>query len=256
MSSHVVSGFAVRRVSTNTRVAGDRALPVFTEPAIEPRPVLRAHTMRWLSALIAIFAASGVLLEFLAGRANHPHTSLQWSLLHTLSYFSVLSNMLIALTCATGALLRDGRLRRWVLQPALRGAGLLYILVTALVYHIVLADQDHLHGLDVLASDLLHDVVPMLYMLGWLWLAPPGGLRWRYLAGWLAFPALYFLWILLLGRLLHAYPYPFLNLTRLGSTLLLRDVVVLAVLFVLLGAVLVALDLGVRASSRAWRWRS
>jgi hypothetical protein len=250
MSSHASPSFALDSVGTEARAARDRARAEEQALASQPGHVLRALAARWLSALIAISAASGLLLEYLAGRANHPNSSLLWSLLHTLSYFTVLSNLLIALSCATGALLRGGRLRRWVLQPALRGAGLLYILVTALVYHIVLADHDSLRGLDVLASDLLHDVVPMLYTLGWLWLAPPGALRWRYLTGWMTLPALYLLWILLLGQLLHAYPYPFLNLTRLGPELLLRNAALLALLFALLGAVLVELDLGVRAAAR------
>ena len=195
----------------------------------------------WLFGTAAL-ALVGLAVQFVWMQGQAVHVDAWWMTLRFLSYFTILSNALVALTCAAAALGPHSAAGRLALRPALRGAVLLYILITALVYHLVLAGRWYPHGAALLADTLLHTVVPALYALGWLWIAPARGLHWRHLPGWLLLPVLYFLWAMLLGGVLHAYPYPFLNLARLGLESLLRNAAVLLGVFVLLGALLVLLD--------------
>ena len=197
----------------------------------------------WLFGTAAL-ALVGLAVQFVWMQGQAVHVDAWWMTLRFLSYFTILSNALVALTCAAAALGPHSVAGRLALRPALRGAVLLYILITALIYHLVLAGHWHPRGAALLADTLLHTVVPALYALGWLWIAPARGLHWRHLPGWLLVPTLYFLWAMLLGGVLHAYPYPFLNLARLGPESLLRNAAVLLGVFVLLGALLVLLDRG------------
>ena len=201
----------------------------------------RARIWLGLTALLALIA---LLLQFVWMQQQALHVSSWWMTLRFASYFTILSNVLVLVHGALAATWPRRALGRWCLRPAVRGALLLYILITALVYHLLLAGRWHPHGLVLLADTLLHTVVPALYALGWLWLAPARGLRWHYIGAWLLVPVLYFFWAMLLGRLLHVYPYPFLNLARLGLPLLLRNAIGLLAAFALLGALLVLLDRG------------
>jgi hypothetical protein len=201
----------------------------------------RERIWQGLTALVAVL---GLLLQFVWMQAQARHVGALWMTLRYFSYFTILSNVLVALVCGVAALEPGSRAGRWCMRAGVRGAVLLYILITAAVYHLLLAAHWHPRGLALLADTLLHTVVPSLYALGWLWIAPARGLRWRHLGTWLLVPVLYFIWAMLLGRLLHVYPYPFLNLPRLGMELLLRNALLLLLLFVLLGAALVLLDRG------------
>ncbi|MDE3141691.1 MAG: Pr6Pr family membrane protein [Pseudomonadota bacterium] len=201
----------------------------------------RERIWQGLTALIAVL---GLLLQFVWMQAQAQHVGALWMTLRYFSYFTILSNVLVAFVCGMAALEPGSRLGHWCMRAGVRGAVLLYILITAAVYHLLLAAHWHPQGLALLADALLHTVVPSLYALGWLWIVPVRGLRWRHLGAWLLVPVLYFIWAMLLGQLLHVYPYPFLNLPRLGMELLLRNAVLLLLLFALLGAALVLLDRG------------
>lgn len=204
-------------------------------------PTSRARIWQGLTALIAVL---GLLLQFAWMQTQAQHVGALWMTLRYFSYFTILSNVLVALVCGVAALDPRSRAGHWCTRAGVRGAVLLYILITAAVYHLLRAAHWHPQGLALLADALLHTVVPGVYALGWLWIAPVRGLRWQHLGAWLLVPVLYFIWAMLLGRLLHVYPYPFLNLTRLGVELLLRNAVLLLLLFALLGAALVLLDRG------------
>jgi len=159
------------------------------------------------------------------------------------SYFTILSNLLVALACGM-PLLRSGRAAAYFAQPRVRGAIALYISVTAGVYITILDGMWSPQGAEWLANALLHYWVPGLYVLLWLWqaYAPRPRLLWTDALRWLSFPAAYLAWTLVRGAWLHEYPYPFVDVSALGVGGVLRNALALLVLFVLLGLVLVAVD--------------
>ncbi len=216
-------------------------MPSSNRVAIVPTIQADPSRVRVWQLSTAVAAAAGLLLQFVWMQGQAQHVGAVWMTLRFFSYFTILSNALVLLVSAASAFRPFGR---WAMRPGVRGAVLLYILITALVYHLVLAGRWHPHGLALLADTLLHTVVPTMYALGWLWIAPCRGLRWHHLPVWQLVPALYFLWAMMLGRVLHAYPYPFLNLARLGPEPLLRNALLLLGVFVVMGATLVVVDRG------------
>src|SRR3954454_1073265 len=104
-------------------------------PALMPSPVPATAVMtpvrRPLAAayrlLVALLATAGVTIDLLLG-----------SPVRVLSYFTIQSNILLAAVLTLSA--RRAWTARRPLPSALTGAALLYITITGLVYHLLLAD--------------------------------------------------------------------------------------------------------------------
>ncbi len=158
------------------------------------------------------------------------------------SFFTILSNLLVALVAASAATGGNWTPLRILRTPRMRGLAALCIAVTALVYVTVLRSLWHPLGPQLIADRSLHYVVPVLYLVWWFALLPHGTLVWRDAARWLWFPLVFVLWTFARGAVVDEYPYPFLDVGRLGYPAVLLNAVVVAVLFVVLGLGLVAAD--------------
>lgn len=159
-----------------------------------------------------------------------------------LSFFTILSNLLVALVAGSAATGGNWRFLRLWRGPWIRGLAALSITVTCLVYATVLQALFHPQGPALLADRLLHYVVPGLYVAWWVGLLPHGTLRWTDALRWLVFPAAYAAWTLLRGAVVHAYPYPFMDVDELGYPQVLLNSGMVAALFLALGLIYVALD--------------
>jgi hypothetical protein len=79
-------------------------------------------------------------------------------------------------------------------------------------------------------------VVPALFVLYWLFAMPRDCLRWRHVLPWSMFPLGYLVYALLRGALLGSYPYPFIDVARLGYARVLFNALGVAVAFFMLCA--------------------
>jgi len=181
------------------------------------------------------------------------------------SFFTILSNLLVALVAASAATGGNWTPLRILRTPRMRGLAALCIAVTALVYVTVLRSLWHPLGPQLIADRSLHYVVPVLYLVWWfallphgtlvwrdaarwLWfplvfaLLPHGTLVWRDAARWLWFPLVFALWTFARGAIVDEYPYPFLDVGRLGYPAALLNAAAVAALFAALGLGLVAAD--------------
>lgn len=155
-----------------------------------------------------------------------------------LVYFTVQSNFLL-LAYAVWSF--GGR------ASTLKGAVTLYISITGLVAHFIL--MDGASPLPLLTSGdigdkgefLLHYVTPVLALIDWL--AFDRGLRPRWIEPlkWLVYPAAYLVFALVRGLFVHRYPYPFLDVNRLGYGGVAVQAVMLSVFFAALGYALLGL---------------
>lgn len=166
--------------------------------------------------------------------------------LYQLRYFTTLSNLLAA-GCALWALARG---RQGYLN--VKGLALLCILVTAVVYHAMLArvfGGFPLFSLDWWGNQLVHTLVPALTLLDYLLFDPKGRFGRFCPLMWLAAPCGYFALTAAIARMgvlmpnsATPYPYPFLDVWRLGWGPVLRNVLLMAAGFFLLGCLLTVLD--------------
>ena len=160
------------------------------------------------------------------------------------SYFTILSNVLAALVLSAFALDRGSFLRR----PAVSAAVAIYMAFTGVVYFTILRHIWNPQGLDWLADTLLHYVMPVAYVLFWLWVAPKTGLGLRHVWIWLAFPVLYTGYSLVRGAAMGFYPYAFIDVGTLGYAAVFRNAALLTICFAALGAAVVGT---IRIVSRA-----
>jgi len=160
-------------------------------------------------------------------------------LIRFLSYFTVQANILVAVVALALALRadRDGRVFRVLRLEALFG-----IAVTGLVYSTLLRGIVDLHGAAAVTNALLHYVSPLAAVIGWLLFGPRPRIDEDTLVISLIWPALYVAYTLAHGAVSKWYPYPFIDVHKLGYVTGLRNGVGLCVLLVGVGALFMWLD--------------
>jgi hypothetical protein len=146
------------------------------------------------------------------------------------SYFTTQANLLVVATSLSLAFRadRDGPNWRVARLDALTG-----ITITALVHWFLLHPLDDFHGLLWASDTLVHIIVPVLVVLGWLVFGPRRRISVRVVVLGLVWPVLWLLYTLTVGRITGWYPYFFLDLgqTRAGEVAL-YCVAILILLFV------------------------
>ncbi|WP_434627819.1 Pr6Pr family membrane protein [Pseudomonas sp. Z6-14] len=142
--------------------------------------------------------------------------SLLGGLVNFFSFFTVLTNTLAAVVLTWEVTRRESAVRRWFLRPAVRSGIAVSIALVGLAYNVLLRHLWQPEGWQFIADELLHDIMPVLFIIYWgLWV-PKGTLRLGHVGLWMIYPLVYFAYILLRGDLLAAYPYPFIDVTSLG----------------------------------------
>ncbi|WP_347910819.1 Pr6Pr family membrane protein [Pseudomonas grandcourensis] len=172
--------------------------------------------------------------------------SLIGGLVSFFSFFTVLSNTLVAtvLTCEWTS--RESAARRWFLQPWVSSGIAVSIAVVSLAYNLLLRHLWHPEGWQWLADELLHDIMPLLFLGYWWRCVPKGTLRVWHIALWVIYPLLYFAYSLLRGHLLAVYPYPFVDVDKLGYPQVFINAGGLLAGFVVIALLVIGLD----------RWRA
>ena len=132
------------------------------------------------------------------------------------SYFTILTNTLAAIVLTYAADSRPSSGRAFFLQPWVASGIAVSIIVVGAAYSLLLRQLWQPEGLQWLANEVLHDVMPVLYALYWWFYVPKGVLRWSHVGLWILYPLVYFAYILLRGHLLGVYPYPFVDVEKLG----------------------------------------
>ncbi|QDA56828.1 Pr6Pr family membrane protein [Thermomonas aquatica] len=152
------------------------------------------------------------------------------------AYFTVLSNLLVALVASRGALSADGGI-----DAPWRGAAVTAIVLVGLGYHLLLRNIWNPQGAQWLADVLLHYTVPLAALLWWLALPPCKRIDATAPLRWLLWPAAYSLYALVRGAASGFYPYPFIDATALGMPRVLLNAAGLLLVYVLAGYLLRAL---------------
>jgi len=126
-------------------------------------------------ALVALLLQLGLVINGDAILVDHHQPNLVERLVRFFAYFTIESNILVLVT--TAQLARDPAYDgpRW---RVVRIAAISGITVTGLVHWFLLRPLLHLDGADLVADQLLHLVVPILAVLGWLLFGPRPRIDW------------------------------------------------------------------------------
>ncbi|MGH8380998.1 Pr6Pr family membrane protein [Pseudomonas sp.] len=158
------------------------------------------------------------------------------------SYFTVLTNTLVAVVLSQAAFGRPGAARRLFLAPSVSSAVAASIVLVGLAYSLLLRHLWHPQGWQWLADELLHDVMPLLFVTYWLCCVEKGSLRLKHVCAWLLYPLGYFAYALLRGQSIGVYPYPFIDVASLGYGQVLLNALAILIGFIAISLLILGLD--------------
>jgi hypothetical protein len=144
------------------------------------------------------------------------------------SYFTVLTNIMVAF-CCTMNLLQPGK---FFSKPATFTALTVYIVIVGMIYNLILRFLWQPQGLQWIVDELLHTVIPLLFFIYWLLFVPKQTLKWSSFLPWLIYPLVYITYTFIRGAYSGFYPYPFLDVPAIGFSKALVNSVGIAALFI------------------------
>jgi hypothetical protein len=183
---------------------------------------MRKHTIdtrqQLIMAALSIITWFALVLQFSLSLNTTGTTgfSITKTIINFFSYFTILSNLLVAISLTVLLISPTSKAGSFFSQATSRSAIAVYIFIVGLVYNLVLRNIWVPTGWQLVADNLLHVAVPLLYIIYWYFFTPKKTLYWKNILPWLIFPALYLSYSLLRGNIADWYPYPFIHAGDLG----------------------------------------
>jgi len=167
----------------------------------------------WFGVTAACVAAGVILSVHTAvNTSGRFHTPFQRGL-NAFAFFTIQSNLIVG--CATLALALNPDRSSGTFK-VLRLTGLVAISLTGVVYHVAIAHLLELDSWDLVGDQLVHTVVPILAVAGWVMFGPRRLTSARVARLSVIFPVLWFAFTLARGSIVHWYPYTFIDVGSLG----------------------------------------
>ena len=164
------------------------------------------------------------------------------------AYFTIQSSMMNIVVLLVGGYLAFRYKRDTVIYTGVRSATVVYAVVTAAVYNLLLRGIPAVGFVGVQwPNEVEHVWIPLLIVIDWLFSTGRARLGYRWLWVAVGFPLLWCAFTLIRGAITDWYPYPFINPATDGWISVLGYIVGLAAFIVGLAA------LAVRYSRTAWR---
>ena len=204
-----------------------------------PRSRVAASRAWQIFLAVDVFVAFVIQIALILTGGPDPNTGetvasvgIPTRMVQTFSFFTIQSNLLVLVVAIMMIAdpLRDGRFWRVLRLDALIG-----ITITGLVFDLILIHYVHPSGWQLVATIGFHYIAPWASVLGWLLFGPRPRID-RSSAVWMfVWPIAWIVYTFVHGAIAHWYPYPFLNVDKIGFwPSLLSTVVVLVVAVVLL----------------------
>jgi hypothetical protein len=189
-----------------------------------------------LIAVLGVFAVPAQLYLAIQNRV----AVVAETIIRFFSYFTILSNILILVGCLLLALNIKSRLTAFFAKPSTRTASAVYITIVGVIYNALLAAQWKPTGLQLIVDQLLHSVIPLLYIVYWIMYVRRYRLDWKAMLPWTIFPFIYCIYTMLRGPIAGFYPYPFLDASKLGYTQAFINIVGIVFAFLFVSAIFIA----------------
>lgn len=184
-----------------------------------------------------------IIAQFVLMLQNR-QTDIPEMIIRYFSFFTILTNILVALYFTTSVFKLQVIPFKLFHSTGSITAITAFILIVGLVYQVVLRKTWQPTGLQRMVDELLHSVIPLYVLIYWFFKLNKNDLLIKPILKWLLYPILYLLFILLRGNNSGFYPYPFVNVPKIGlekalvnsaATLLLA--IILLIVLILIGRV-------------------
>lgn len=174
------------------------------------------------------------------------------SLLHAtvdyFAYFTVLTNVLVALVLTVPWLAPESPAGKWLAQPHMTAMTATAIIIVGVTYHVLLSGDYDPVGVEY-ATDLgMHYLVPTFFTLHWVLAAPKAGLRYAHLPYFAVYPFAYLAFLTARGAIVSEYPYYFVDVNTLGLAVAARNAFGLVMIYFMVAALLLLITTKHRAT--------
>jgi len=202
-----------------------------------------SRVSRTFGRSLAALAWYGLLLQLYLIIVNAPSNGLPvaTAVVNYFSFFTILTNLLVAVALTFSGPERASVLGSFCSRPTVQTAIAVYISIVGIVYSLVLRSLWDPEGLQKIADKVLHDAVPLLYVVYWALFVRKDGLQFRDVGRWLLYPAIYLVYTLIRGAASGRYPYHFLDAGQLGYSRVGANIVLLVAAFAVTGSSFVAI---------------
>ncbi|NKB92741.1 MAG: F420-dependent oxidoreductase [Candidatus Nanopelagicales bacterium] len=213
---------------------------------------MSAARYRWAYSITCGIAGLGLAIGFsMVLRDTYPSLSTESSLLGSpgqplinrivdyLSFFTIWSNIVVAIV-AGYFVYRPRAAVPWFRTLWL--SALLMISATGLIYHFALADLVDTQGAAAVSNACNHILTPLAFVLSWLIAGPRGWISPKLIMASFILPLSWILLTLSRGAVIDAYPYPFVNVVKLGYGAVLTNLTVILLACCVLALLLWGID--------------
>jgi hypothetical protein len=197
-----------------------------------------AKALLGLTAVV-VFIALALQLYLSVRFAEASGKSAGYGVVLYLGFFTITTNFLVLFASASPMLVPASWPGRFFVRPVAVGWVAASIAFVSVAYFLLLRHVWKPQGLQLVADVLLHYVVPALYVLFSFVALRATRIRWVLPWWWSIYPLIYFVYAMIRGALIGAYPYDFINAAALGYATTLRNAVFLLMAFLVLAYLLI-----------------
>jgi hypothetical protein len=164
---------------------------------------------------------AAVVIAAVIVQLMHGLQSPTFSIANFFSFFTIESNIIGAIILLLSTAVSGRKLDYW------RGAATFYMTITGVIYVVLLSGADVQTPLPWVNA-VLHYIFPVALLIDWVIDRPRQKLLLRKSLLWLLLPMAYAAYSLVRGHFVHWYPYPFINVDKLGYASILLNCLIIA----------------------------
>jgi hypothetical protein len=203
---------------------------------------------KYLAILIAVLALFAVIVQYQL-MINNRVAGITETTIRFFSFFTILTNSLTAVYFV--------RLSYKILCSkqiinvnfTMLTAITVYITIVGLVYQILLRHIWSPVGLQKIVDELLHTINPTLVICFWFFSRTGMLLDYRKIPMWLLYPSIYLFYILTRGYFSNFYPYPFIDVSKIGFTQVMINSLGMMLLFIIVSIIFIWLNNNISSST-------
>src|SRR4029079_9871743 len=169
---------------------------------------MQKRSTRFVALIAAVIGWFGVIAQLYLMITNRV-VSVPGTLFRFFSYFTIDTNILVALCFTFIFFGSKSRLGKLFSKPTTITTFTVYIIIVGIVYNTILRLTWNPQGLQMVVDEILHSVIPVLFILFWVIFTPTEGLKYKQAFSWLIYPVVYMLYTVIHGAITKFYPYTF-----------------------------------------------
>ena len=129
---------------------------------------MKNSTKRIYMGVMAVIGWFGILLQLYLMMKNVNNKGFLEKLINFFSYFTILTNIFVAISLTTSLLNNLSGWGKFFSRPFSESALTVYIVIVGVIHYLFLQEVVELRGWNMLADTILHKIMPLLYAAYWI----------------------------------------------------------------------------------------